>query len=69
MQGVKQICPSVVIVIVVVVVISTRSQVLGIFACSKHNGSVDVDKKIGFYMLRIAVNGKLISATNRAFSV
>ena len=45
-QGVKQlVCPSVVVVVVVGMKI-VRSRVLGIYACCKHNQSVDIGEKL-----------------------
>ena len=44
-QGVKQsVCPSVVIVVVSMKI--ARSRVLGIYACCKHNQSVDIGEKM-----------------------
>ena len=46
-QGVKQ--SSVVVVVVVVVVVGTkiaRSRVLGVYACYKHNQSIDIGEKL-----------------------
>ena len=43
------VCCCVIIVIVIVVVVSTkiaRSRVLGIYACCKHNESVDISEKL-----------------------
>ena len=65
MQGVKQsVCPSVVVVVGTKI---TRSRVLGVCACCKHNQSVDIGEKLvytGFELLK-----RLASATNRIFSV
>ena len=68
-QGVKQsVCPSVVVVVVVVVATKiARSRVLGVYACCKHNQSIDIGEKLvstGFEFLK-----KAYSAINRAFSV
>ena len=44
MQGVKQsVCPCVVVVVSTKI---TRSRVLGIYVCCKHNQSVDIDEKL-----------------------
>ena len=48
-QGVKQsVCLSVVVVVIVVIVGMkiARSRVLGIYACCKHNRSVDIGAKL-----------------------
>ena len=54
MQGVKQsICPSVVVVGTKI----TRSHIVGICACSKHNNSVDISEKLActpFELLKLA---------------
>ena len=63
MQGVKQsVCMS--------VVVSTkiaRSRVLGIYACYKHNQSVDIGEKLVCMSFKLLE--RLTSATNHAFSV
>ena len=55
-QGVKQsVCPSVVVVVVGTKI--TRSQVLGVCACCKHNQSVVISEKLvctGFELLKKA---------------
>ena len=65
MQGVKQlVCPSIVVIGTKVI----KSQVLSIYACCKHNQSVDISEKLvstHFKLLKIW----LTSATNCAFSV
>ena len=67
-QGVKQ---SVYMYLSIVVVIGTkitRSRVLGICACCKHNQSVDIGEKLVCIRALNCSKG-LTSATNRAFSV
>ena len=60
-QGVKQLFyPSVVIIVGTKIV---RSQVLDICAGCKHNQSVDISVKTGFYVLLIAENGLLVLQT------
>ena len=70
MQGVKQsVCPSVVVVVVVVVV-GTKivvSRLLGIYACYKHNQSIDIGEKLVYMHFKLLK--RVTSATNRAFSV
>ena len=51
------VCPSVVVVIVVVSMKITRSRVLGVYSCCKHNQSVDIGEKLvctGFKFLKKA---------------
>ena len=67
-QGIKQsVCPSVVVVVVVGTKI-TKSQVLGICACCKHNQSVDIGEKLVCMCFEILIKA-YYSATNCAFSV
>ena len=53
-------CRHVVVVVVVVVVVGTkiaRSRVLGVYACYKHNQSIDIGEKLvctGFELLKKA---------------
>ena len=66
-QGVKQsVCPSVVIVVVVGTKVS-RSCVLGICVCCKHNQSVDIGEN--WFVRTSNCLKRLTSATNCAFSV
>ena len=54
-QGVKQlVCTSVIVVVVVVVGTKiARSRVLGIYACCKHNQSVDIGEKLVYTLFEL----------------
>ena len=65
MQGVKQ--SACLFVVVVIGTKIARSCVLGVYACCKHNQSVDISEKL--VCTRLNCSKKLSSATNHAFSI
>ena len=52
-QGVKQSVRLSVVVIIIVGTKIARSQVLGVYACCKHNQSVDISEKLVFTCFKL----------------